>query len=64
MAQKTVRLLKPWSLHVRGATLTVDAPVADLLVQSGRAIAVEPQAEPTKAQPVTRKLKGRPHATN
>lgn len=35
-----VRLIKPYSLHSKGAVLTLDAGVADALIRSGRAEAV------------------------
>jgi hypothetical protein len=39
--QKNIKLIKPWGMHLKGASLTLDAPIADLLVQSGRAEAVQ-----------------------
>lgn len=35
--QKTIKFLKPWQFHTVGATLTINAPIADLLIQNGRA---------------------------
>lgn len=35
--QKTVELIKAWGMNVRGAILVLDSPIADLLIQSGRA---------------------------
>jgi hypothetical protein len=40
MATKKIELLKPFGLHVKGAILSPDAPVADLLIARGAAIAI------------------------
>ncbi len=45
MATKTVRLTKPWQFHLKGALLTLEPNIADLMIQSGRAELVEPKAE-------------------
>jgi hypothetical protein len=39
-AQQTIRLIKPYSMHPKGTVLTVDASIASLIIQSGRAEAV------------------------
>lgn len=43
MQQKQVELLKPYGTHVKGASLTLNAPVADLLIQRQVAKLVEPK---------------------
>lgn len=49
-----VKLLKPWGMHPQGGVLTVDPPIAEQLIQSGRAEALKetgPQKAPLKKQP-------------
>jgi len=41
MATKKIKLIKPYGLLATGVTISPDVPVADLLIQSGRAVAVE-----------------------
>lgn len=47
--QKTIKFIKAWQLHTVGAEITIDAPIADLLIANGRAEEVKP--EPKKAKP-------------
>ena len=42
--QETIRFIKPWGLHPKGATITVDPPIALGLIASGRAEAVKEPA--------------------
>lgn len=52
MADKVkVTLLKPWGLHLKGAVLAVDPPIAELLIQSKRA---QPDKPKVKKQPWVR----------
>lgn len=48
-ATKTIKLIKPWHLHPAGQVLTVDAPVADLLIESGRAEEIKPESADRKS---------------
>ena len=49
--QKTIKFIKAWQLHVIGATITVNAPIADLLIQRGRAEeVVQPASKKPKLQ--------------
>jgi hypothetical protein len=43
--QKQVELIKAYGTFTKGAMLTLASPVADLLIGSGRAKAVEVQAD-------------------
>jgi hypothetical protein len=49
--QKNVTLLKPWGMHLKGASLTLDNSVADLLIQRGAAEEIKPVAKKTDAKP-------------
>lgn len=51
MATKTIKLIKPWRMHSKGAVFTTDAPVAALLIQSGRAV----EEKPAEVKPVEQK---------
>jgi hypothetical protein len=53
MASKKLKLIKPWGLNPKGAIIEPPESVASLLIQSGRAEAVE---EP---EPVPPKQKGK-----
>lgn len=44
MATKTIELTKPFGLHIRGAILSLDSPVADLLIARGAAVLLETPA--------------------
>jgi hypothetical protein len=46
MAKKKIELLKPFGLHVKGAVISPDAPVADLLIARGAAMLLETPAVP------------------
>ncbi len=37
---KTITFIKPWGLQPKGATITVNTPIADLLIRSKRAVEV------------------------
>jgi len=50
--KKKVRMIKPWGMHAKGATLELDTPIADLLIQSGRGELVQPESAPKKRPPV------------
>jgi hypothetical protein len=43
--QKQVELIKPYGTFTKGTTLTLAPPIADLLIRSGRAKAVEIQSD-------------------
>lgn len=55
MASQTIRLIKPYSLHGKGAVLTLDPGVAGELIRSGRAEAVQEAQAPGPEK----KLKGK-----
>lgn len=50
--QKTIKFVKPWGLHPVGEQITINAPIADLLIGNGRAKEVKdtPQAKKPKLQ--------------
>jgi hypothetical protein len=61
--KKRVKFLKAWQMVSAGAEMELDAPIADLLIQRGRAIEVKaeaplPTTAPQKAKRGPR-LKGR-----
>jgi hypothetical protein len=49
--QKNVTLLKPWGMHLKGARLRIDAPVADLLIQRGAAEEIKPASKKADTKP-------------
>ena len=55
MAQQRIELIKPYGMHAKGAILVLDVPVASLLIQTGRAAAVETKKKklPSKEIAVT-----------
>lgn len=64
MAQKTVRILKPWGFHPIGAEITTDDSVAELLLQRKAAelvtAAPAENAEPVVAAPPAQTQKSKP----
>lgn len=49
--QKTIKFVKPWGLHPTGEEITIDEPIADLLIQNGRAEeVVQPASKKPKLQ--------------
>lgn len=70
MADKTIKFIKPWGLQAIGAVITTIQSVADLLIQSGKAVEVEKASEegnPATAPipaipPASRKQQARRHS--
>ena len=58
MATKRIKLIKAWAMSGAGEVVEYDAPIADLLIQRGRGVAVAPvQARVPKTPALVRKLK-------
>jgi hypothetical protein len=49
--QKTIKFIKAWQLHTVGAEITVNAPIADLLIANGRAEEVKNEKTKAKLEP-------------
>ncbi len=62
MATKTIKLIKPYSLHSKGAVLSIDEGLAHALISSGRAEALEQEA-PKDKEPL-KKMNKRRNARN
>jgi hypothetical protein len=58
METKQVQLVKPWGLNPKGEIVTPPVVIADLLIQSGRAKAVEPTAPGQNATKTDKGQKG------